>query len=147
MLCQMCEYQFEDGDLVTEIFSQESIDNIRDKLANMCTVAAEDIVGNLTHSGCLASMITFVNGNSFNLMKIKGLDNDIVICTHHSVVLLGDCIMDLLYSDKLVRTKDYIASLKLLNPELCIKSTMSGNWYGNEGYPIPITMELLENLG
>ena len=63
--------------------------------------------------------------------------------THHTVVLMGEWVIDVLHTSEIIKTKDYILELHKNNPELRIDYTMSTCWYTDEGFPYKPTIDYL----
>ncbi|GEM_PF-5222179 len=124
-------------------FEPEVLRKLRKEYENNCFGLAEAIVrsGMGTEDGkmILASVITFKNGHTLNL-KMKDRNGTVRTFSHHSVVLLGEYIMDVLHQDKLFKTKDYIDMLKKDNPELRL-DTMMSFWYTDDGWQYVPTLE------
>lgn len=118
-------------DLVA-IFGTDTLNKLREKFNKNCVGLAEYIKGIMNASGILAEVITFKNGNAFLDGGIKIKD---CIQTHHAVVLMGDWVIDILNTNKIIKTRDYIIELQKDNPKLRIDYTLSTCWYTDDGYP------------
>lgn len=115
-----------------DAFGADMIKQLRADFKDNCLGLAEVIRGSLMRQGYIAEIITFKNGNAF-------LDGGIRvgsgrIYTHHTVVLMGEWVIDLLHSDNVIKTKNYINRLKKHNPKLRIDYTLSTGWYADDGY-------------
>ena len=117
---------------LNEMFGDKNIiSNVRKNYKGNCVDAAWFIKKSLNQNRILAEVITFKNGNAF-------LDGGICVFgnrySHHSVVLLGDGIIDILHTDKILQTKEYIEELEKNNPKLHIYHILSTGWYTDDGY-------------
>jgi hypothetical protein len=120
------------SDLVC-IFGADTLSQLREEFKDNCVGLAQTVKMIMNTNGFLAEIITFKNGNAF-------LDGGITInldhtYTHHAVVLMGDWVIDVLHTDKIIKTKDYIIELQKHNPKLRIDYTLSTGWYTDNGYP------------
>ena len=92
----------------------------------------------LKFSGVLAELFTFKNGNAF-------LDGGLTIgdknYLYHSVVILGEALIDIIHSDVFLSTKEYIKDLKKDNPKLRFDYTMSTCWYADNDMAYRPTLE------
>lgn len=141
MIVQMFELAWDSFKDIKDMFRRQPdiIESIRRDYINDCYGAAEEVKKILNQNGYLAEIITFKNGSAFlNGIKVYG-----EVHTHHSIVLLGECLIDILYSDKILKTKEYIQELKKENPYLRIDYLLSTGWYDNEGYLYRPTLEEL----
>lgn len=142
MIITMNEIPYGACESINDIFMADDIKMFREKYANNCYGVAEVIKDSLNKCGFLAEIITFKNENSFLEGGIK-LSNHVY--THHTIVLMGEWIIDVLHTDDIVKTKDYILELQKLNSKLRIDYTMSTCWYTNDGLSYePSIQDLLE---
>lgn len=142
MMIMMNELPYDACNSIYDIFLSDDIKMFREKYVNNCYGVAEVIKDSLNKSGYLAEIITFKNGNAFLDGGIKVSNHTY---THHTIVLMGEWIIDVLHTDDIVKTKDYILELQKLNPKLRIDYTMSTCWYTNDGFPYkPSIQNLLE---
>lgn len=148
MLMNMFEFAYEEGDKITELFRPKDISYFRNKYNNNCFGFAQHCCAMLTEGNVLCSMLTFKNGHNFVDDGIKvwdDINHKHNLYTHHSVVLLGDCIMDMLHSDRLISTQEYVRGLEKDNPNLQLDNAMTGCWYNSEGYPVKVTLDNLKS--
>lgn len=143
----MLQFAFSDGDDITEIIKDEFVDTYRTEFADDCAGCAASIAEELLcDHHVLCSCVTFKSGSSFTdsgvVVRDELHDTDRVY-THHTVLLLGACIMDVLHSNRLIKTTEYVKALLEKNPKLCIDAEMTGSWVNNEGWPVNITVERL----
>lgn len=142
----MVMYKFSKGDKVTELLSVQDVFELRRNFDGDCFNLATYLYHSLNSAGILASFITFKNGNPFldgGIHVWSDLTKRNEVYTHHSVVLLGDCVMDLLHTDRLIKTTEYVKKLKADNPKLRVDQTTSGIWYTAAGHERPIEMKSL----
>ena len=107
-----------------------------------CLSIAEELKGIFNANGILAEIVTFKNGNAFLDVGIKVYDK---VYMFHCVLLLGDDIIDILHTDAIVPTKEYIEMLEKDNSKLRIDYSISTNWYNKAGYPIKLDLDYLKN--
>lgn len=81
-------------------------------------------------NGIISKVITFKNGKASD----RGINVSGHISTWHTVVLTGEWVIDILHSDELIKTKDYIAELQRHNPKLRIDYKMSTDWHTEDGF-------------
>ena len=137
----MKEINFSTYKDVYDIFGEKIVKEFRKKQGGCLDVAwgLKDI---FNKNGILAEIVTFKNGNAFLDGGIKVYDK---VYMFHSVVLLGDGIVDILHTDAIVPTKVYIEELEEVNPKLRLDYTLSTCWYDDEGYPIKPSLDYLKN--
>lgn len=125
---------------MNEVLDNNLIKKIRKAYHNNCYELALALKDMFNNNNILAEVITFKNGSAFNGININGNTQ-----THHTVVLLGDSLIDLLHSDDFILTADYITKLKEDNSKLRIDYTLSTGWYDKDGYKYnPTLQELIE---
>lgn len=144
----MKEFVFEDGDKINLLFGEKDITELRNKYICRCYDLADLLCNSLWSSNVLSTVITFKRDKSFiNGIKIKDeLNNTIRTYTHHSVVLLGSCILDLIHTDRLISTSEYVHTLLKLNPDVYVYKPMRHGWYDENGEKIRVDIEYLLNL-
>lgn len=144
----LCEYIYEDGSKVTDILPEDMIANLRRKYADNCFDLAAEVGQQLLDAGLLCAVVTFRSGE-FPDVNIITLWNEVErehkSYLQHSVLLFGDCIMDLLHYDNLIRTETYFNSLWKNYPEIRVVQELSGIWYTEDGYECDITIERLSH--
>lgn len=142
------EYVFEDSDNVTEIVPADVVAELRHKYADDCYELAADIAQQLLDIGLLCAVATVQNGDPLKGNRVvlwSEIEREHKTYVHHSVVLLGDCIMDLLHYDKLIRTETYFNGLMQSHEALSVVQDLSGVWYDAEGNECEITVERLSS--
>lgn len=70
-------------------------------------------------------------------------DDSMHLYTHHSVIFLGTCFMDILHLDRLFSVEEYLT--RLYCRELQISLDISTNVYGSNGYPVAPSLEFFNN--
>ena len=142
----MDEYLFDEGDMIKNVLSGD-LNVLREIYAGNCVDLANYVKGICLANRLLASVITFKNPKCFlNPLKVTDeLTNTERTYTHHSVVLLGACIMDILHTDRLISTREYVRHLRELNPDVKVYSALSDGWFDSAGYLIPVNLDYLEN--
>jgi len=115
---------------VNDLFSKDTVDKVREHFKENCTGAANLLRDILDENNILASTITFKNGHAFVDEPLKVFGHKY---THHSLTLVGNGIIDILHSDKIFQTKEYIEMLEKDNPKLRIDSDLSMGWFTQEG--------------
>ena len=138
----MNEIPYDGYNSLIEIFGEDTIKEFRKNYKGKCYEVAEIIKTSLNSNGFIAEIITLKNGNAFLDGCINVSDN---VYTHHTVVLMGEWIIDVLHTDNIVKTKDYILELQEDNPKLRIDYTLSTCWYTKEGLPYKPTIQDLIN--
>lgn len=141
------EYTYEKGDKIADILNPDVIPLMRREYNDKCFALGGLLKEALFGSGILATVITFKNGNAFNPEGLKVWDYLSGVYrtyTHHSVIYLGSCIMDVLHTDDLIATDEYIKQLKENNTNLRLMKSMTGCWYTDAGYETNITLPKLE---
>lgn len=116
--------------------SKSFIQQIRTDYKIDCFGAAQFLKSLFNAKGFLAEIITFKNGNAFAGINVYGN-----VCTHHTVVLMGEWVIDILHSDKIIKTKNFIVELQKHNPNLRLDATMSTGWYSDAGFPYMPSLE------
>ena len=142
----MSEYLFTEGDMIKDILSGD-LNVIRETYANNCVGLARYVKSLFQSCGVLSAVITFKNHDCFfSPLKVTDeLTNTERTYTHHSVVLLGDCIMDILHTDRLISTREYAKHIRELNPNVEVTLALSDGWFDSAGYLIPVDIDYLEN--
>lgn len=138
------EYDFIDNQLISETLDLP-IDELKKEFRNDCYGLANELTMGFMASGVLAATITFKNGHELNLKVKDHYTNEIKTYAFHSVIMLGNCVIDLLHSDRYISTGRYIKEMKKLNPELRLDKFMTEQWYGDNGQPIMLDINALEN--
>lgn len=139
------EYQFSEGDLVTELFHKEDVQKLRDFYKNNCYGLAQSISETLRSNNVLCSIITFkcYSAMADSVQVQSDFDDFMHLYTHHSVIFLGTCFMDILHSNRLFSVKEYLT--RLYCRELQIFLDMSTNIYDSNGYPVTPSLEFFNN--
>lgn len=139
------EYQFSDGDLVTGLFHKEDVQKFRDFYKNNCYGLAQSISETLRSNNVLCSIITFKGYSAMaDPVQVQSdFDDSMHLYTHHSVIFLGICFMDILHSNRLFSVKEYLT--RLYCRELQISLDMSTNVYDSNGYPVTPSLEFFNN--
>lgn len=145
-IVHMNEYLFDEGDMIKNVLS-EDLNVLRETYSGNCIGLAHYVKSVCQANRVLSSVITFKNRNCFlePLRVTNELTNTECGYTHHSVVLLGDCIMDILHTDRLISTREYVKHLRELNPNVEVNLALSDGWYNSDGYSIPVDLDYLEN--
>lgn len=138
----MKEYIFEDGDTVYELLGKKSVEYIRADYKNHCFGVAKCLYNVLLKVGIMSAFITFKTESPF-VNSLKVWDKEYM---HHSVLFLGDCILDLLHSDMLIPIKDYVDMLNENNKDWVVVQDMSSCWYNESDIPFAITKSFLESF-
>lgn len=107
------EYQFSENDLVTELFHKEDIQKLRDFYKNNCYDLARNVSEILRSNNVLCSIITFKGYSAMaDPVQVQSdFDDSMHLYTHHSVIFLGTCFMDILHSNRLFSVKEYLTRL------------------------------------
>ena len=127
---------------INEIFLEKDIKKIREDYKKNCVGAAEVIKYIMNSNDIVAEIICLKNEHSIVDAPIKVFGNEY---THHAFVLMGEWVIDILHTDEIIKTKDYILNLQKDNPKLRIDWTLSTCWYSDEGYPYrPTLQELID---
>ena len=142
-LVQMNELPYDAYSDLVCIFGADTLRQLREEFKDNCVGLAEVVKDILNAGDFLAEIITFKNGNAFLDGGITiNLDNNY---THHAVVLMGEWVIDILHTDKIIKTRDYIIELQKYNPKLRIDYTLSTGWYTDDGYPYMPSIDDLIN--
>ena len=136
MLVYVKEIPYDAYKDMNEVIGKDSIKELRKTYHNNCYELALALKCIFNRNNILAEVITFKNGSAFNGINVNGNTY-----THHTVVLLGDSLIDLLHSDKFILTADYITKLKEDNSQLRIDYTLSTGWYDKDGYKYNPTLQ------
>lgn len=139
-MIMMKELPYDAYGSLNEIFGDEQIKLFREKFDNKCFEVADIIKGIMNQNGIIAEIITLKNGNAFLDGGIKVSDRTY---THHTVVLMGEWVIDVLHTDDIIKTKDYIIEMQENNPKLRIDYTMTTCWYTDEGVAYKPTIQNL----
>jgi hypothetical protein len=140
-ILQMKELPYDAYSSLVEIFGEETIQQLRIDFKDNCLGLAREIKNTFNLQGYLAEVITFKNGNAF---LDGGIRISSTVYTHHAIVLMGEWIIDLLHSDNIIKTKNYIVELQKYNPKLRIDYTLSTGWYTQDGYLYKPSLEDLK---
>lgn len=127
----MNELPYDAYSSLIEIFGVDTINQLRVDFKSNCFGLAKFIKNTFNTQGYLAELITFKNGHLLLDDCIRIKENSY---THHTIVLMGEWVIDLLHSNNTIKTKDYIIELQKDNPKLRIDYTLSTGWYTDEGY-------------
>lgn len=140
------EYQFSEGDLVTELFTKEDIQKLRDFYKNNCYGLAQSVSETLRNNNVLHSIITFKGYSAMaDPVQVKSdFDDCMHLYTHHSVIFLGTCFMDILHSDRLFSVKEYLT--RLYCRELQVYLDMSTQVFDKDGYLQVPNLEFFHKL-
>lgn len=139
------EYQFSEGDLVTGLFHKEDVQKLRDSYKNNCYGLAQSVSETLRNNNVLCSIITFKGYSAMaDPIQVKSdFDDSMHLYTHHSVIFLGTCFMDILHSNRLLSVEEYLTRLHC--KELHISPPMSTSVFDNKGYPVAPSLEFFNN--
>lgn len=74
------------------------------------------------------------------------LTYEIEDCVSHSVILLGNCILEPLKSSRFLSTLEYIDELYELNDELRVDISLSDDWIDDDGTQIKLTIDKMKKL-
>lgn len=138
---------FEKGDMLTEIITAEGAKYLRSKYKDNCLGCAEALVASLQQTGILSAVAFLKNGNCFlSPITIKNeFDDKYYQYSHHAVVFLGSCIIDVLNTDRLIASSEYIQQLERLNPKLRLDTAYVSEFPNSDGYMIPLTLDFIKN--
>lgn len=139
------EYDYIDGALINDHLGMD-LDGLRKEFHNNCYGLATELTAGFMSQGVLASTITFKNGHSLDVKVNDYYDNDIKCYAFHSVILLGNCVLDILHSDKFISTSRYVKEMQKINPELRLDKFMTEPWYDENGYPMGLDIDKLKKL-
>ena len=142
-MIMMNELPYDAYSSLIDIFGFDTINQLRVAFKDNCVGLAEVIKNIFNSQGYLAEIITLKNGNAFLDGGIR-IDSD-HIYTYHVIVLMGEWVIDLLHTDNIVKTKDYLIELQKNNPKLRIDYTLSTCWYTDDGYPYRPSIDDLIN--
>ena len=147
LVIQMNELPYDAYSDLVCIFGADTLRQLREEFKDYSVGLAEVVKDILNANGILAEIITFKNGNAFLDGGIKiNLDyNYTHPATHHAVVLMGEWVIDILHTDKIIKTRDYINVLQKYNPKLRIDYLLSTGWYTDDGYPYMPSIDDLIN--
>lgn len=145
MVAILNEFMFDEGDTIEEFYDKSVVARLRKEYDNKCYDLANLLKRELNTAGVLAEVVTFKNGNSLATeLKVKNeLENKVETYNYHSVVLLGNCVVDLLHTDRLISTKEYVGNLSKLNKNLRLDYLMGGFWYSDDGHKIQVNVDSL----
>lgn len=121
----MKEYKYVDGAKVLDLVPGSIVDDIKDL---NCYEAACEIAKWLTGHGVRCSVVTYKNGtvSADGSLKVwNEYTQEYENHTHQSVVLLGDSLIDVFHSDKLLKTPDYIRGPGDNNAKLTIAGELT----------------------
>lgn len=147
LIVTLWEFMFEEGDMLTEVLNAEDIKYIRSKYEGNSLGCAENIVRYLKSMGILAAVAFLENDNCFlNSITIKNeFDDKYYQRPFHAVVFLGSCIMDVLNTDRLIASSEYIQQLERFNPKLRLETAYVSEFPNSDGYMIPLTLDFIKN--
>lgn len=139
------EYQFSENDLVNELFHKEDIQKLRDFYKNNCYDLARNVSEILRSNNVLCSIITFKGYSAMaDPVQVQSdFDDSMHLYTHHSVIFLGTCFMDILHSNRLFSVKEYLTRLCCMG--LQVSLDMSTSVYNSDGYPVTPSLEFFNN--
>lgn len=148
----MKRYKRDDETDLFELISESDIKELRKIYSDNCYTLACELYERIFNNGILCSTITFINGSSFrsgtkDLVVWNELNYEYVRYRFHSVLLLGEYIIDLLHSDKILDTSEYVCDLSRNNKYLSINQSMSGVWYDDLGAPFQVQLRYLREMG
>jgi hypothetical protein len=128
-----------------DFFSEENIIDMRSRFGGRSVDLAVELAYLLRNNSNLAiSPIIITTPDSFATpLKINDDINGVTVsCGYHAVLMLGECVIDPLYSDTLVPTNDYFKRVCADNPSAYIVSGESF-WYFDNGSPMPVDLHYL----
>ena len=131
-------------DKLTHIFKESYIKNLRKRFKKDGVGLAYKITADLVKQMFMASVIVFINRDGS--IKIKDdRNNKIVEHSANAVVWLGDSIIDLLHSDRIIPISEYIKSLRDINKGIIELDALLSTAYSDIGKEITPTLDWLEN--
>lgn len=148
-IIELGSFGFSNGDKITRVLSPATINYYRHNYRGNCFGVADELAERIVEAGVAANQITVKSavGAETPIYVYNELENRIVpFDRSHSIVLLGPCVLDVLNSDRLIKTTDYFRSLKALNPKGLKLVKNYCNWYDDEGKPCKISMSKLLRL-
>ena len=131
-IIELYTFDFSNGDKITKFLSPATIYYYRHNYHRNCFGVANELAERIVETGVAAKQITVKSavGAETPIYVYNELENRIVpFDRSHSIVLLGPCVLDVLNSDRLIKTTDYFRSLKALNPKGLKLVTNYCNWY------------------
>lgn len=137
------EYDYIDNQLISESLGWP-VEKLKQLYKDDCYGLASELVAGFMDSGVLAAVVTFKNGHSLDISINDYYNNEVKTYAFHSVVMLGNCLIDLLHSDRYISTSRYIKELKNLNPDLRLDTIMTEQWYDYDGQLVDLSIDILE---
>ena len=137
----LTEYTFEDFTKVEDVFPDGSFRDVKRNCKTKSYALAEEAVRVLRLHGVMSSVVTFENDAGFTLWS--ELDRKHKTYTTHSVVLVGDFVLDIDNCGMVIRTGVYVEDLVRRFSNLRIVESKTGNWWDAEGKSCQITLDKL----
>lgn len=124
------ELPYDSYDSLEDIFPQDFIDYARKQYQGNSGALVGELKKLFNEQGYLAEILTFQNGTYVEdgMLNVFGYE-----CCHYSVLLMGEWVIDLLNSDEIVKTRDFILKLMHQNPKLKITPSLTTGWYAPDG--------------
>ena len=133
------------------IRNKEWIERVRAEYQTLCGTSGQltmSLVEGIRKTGILCSQLHFISADKSPIKLHNYVLNHDIIFYGHSVVCFGGYIMDLLNSDEIFYSCDYIDMLRELNPgKEIVFDTSNGRsvWFHPEDGPyIPLVEEIYE---
>lgn len=140
------EYTYNANEPIWKQFPNLDLDELRKTFKDDSHGLAAEMSYFLRQQGILAACVTFKNGHLFNMQIKNDLTCKIEDCLSHSVILLGNCVLDPLKSSRFLSTIEYIDELYELNDELRVDKTLSDDWVDDDGTQIKLTIDKIKKL-
>lgn len=140
-VAQLYEMSPDAYESVQDIFGAEEVDKLRSVFGEHpkgSLYAANYMRKILNANGILAELLTFRG-----VGEIKVYDRRVYF---HTVLLLGECLIDILNSDDIILTRAYITKLESDNSNIHIDNFMSSGWWNENGYHNVPTLKELKAL-
>lgn len=137
----MNEYVFKRDTTMADFLPWYEVDRLRDRYSADSYACACDIWRMLSGRNIQCTVVVF---SAVGGIGVRDYNNSCYwFCQQHAVVLLGKYIIDILHSDRLMPTSEYVKNLDNVNSGLYVVEGASGSWYDSEGWKVKVTVNKL----
>lgn len=141
--------KFNVGDGIESVIGAADITRLRCSYGKDSYGVAIDAYNLLMRCDVESCVVTFINvgvAGKPGVVIRDDINGRYVSGAYHSVLLLDDCVLDILYSDVLLSVSDYVGKMRHNTPMLHIDAVRSGSWYCINGVEYQLSVSSLINL-
>lgn len=144
---QELEFDFKKQLLIEECIQGINCSFLRNVFNNDSFGLAQSVAEVLRDNGVLASAVTFAPKNLKEVLNVTDeINNCTQKCGKHAVVLLGNAVLDVLYTNEIKSTNKFISDMLAINEEVMLIPDMTEIWLDADGCPMALSMENLKTM-